>query len=75
LNGNPAFEGFKGIGDSREFPAAIGVWVLCGVFFERGIQLKLFFCVFVGLAYCQGKDIVFRFIIEYIVAQGILAPR
>jgi len=29
---------------------------------------------FVGLAYQQGKDIVFRFIIEYIVALGILAP-
>jgi hypothetical protein len=26
-----------------------------------------------GLAY-QGKDIVFRFITEYIVAEGILAP-
>jgi hypothetical protein len=32
-------------------------------------------CVqFIGLAY-QGKDIVFGFIIEYIVASGILAPR
>jgi hypothetical protein len=30
-------------------------------------------CGFVGLAY-QGNNIVFRFIIEYIVAQGILAP-
>jgi hypothetical protein len=29
---------------------------------------------FIGLAY-QGKGIVFRFIIEYIVAYGILAPR
>jgi hypothetical protein len=29
---------------------------------------------FVGLAY-QGKEIVFTFIIEYIVASRILAPR
>jgi hypothetical protein len=28
---------------------------------------------FIGLAY-QGKDIVFRFIIEYSRAEGILAP-
>jgi hypothetical protein len=31
--------------------------------------------VFVGFAYQEGKDIVvFGFIIEYIVAEGILAP-
>jgi hypothetical protein len=33
------------------------------------------FSDFFGLAYYQGKDIVFRFIIEYIVAQEILAAR
>ncbi len=31
-------------------------------------------CPFVGLAY-QGKDIVFRFNIQCIIAEGILAPR
>jgi hypothetical protein len=35
--------------------------------------LSSLFGSFVGLAY-QGKDLVFRFIIEYIVAWWILAP-
>jgi hypothetical protein len=41
-----------------------------------GLFVCLFGCLFVGLLAYQGKDIVFRFIIEYyIVASGILAPR
>jgi len=37
------------------------------------ISFAIFMYVIFGLAY-QGNDIVFRFIIEYIVAEGILGP-
>jgi hypothetical protein len=41
------------------------------------IQKKSKYCFwkFIGFAYQEGKDIVLRFIIEYIVAEGILASR
>jgi hypothetical protein len=45
-------------------------------FFLSGFKFQLCYSHaynFIGLAY-QGKDIVFRFIIEYIVASWILAP-
>jgi hypothetical protein len=31
-------------------------------------------CIFIGLAYHQGKDIVFRFIIEYSSLRGFGPP-
>ncbi len=59
-------------------PHSDPLWVLL-FWLGLGFSLSLFHrspfvgC-FVGLAF-QGKDIVFRFIIEYIVAYGILASR
>jgi len=67
-NGNPDFEGFTGIGDSRESPAAIGVRVLCGYFLKGNSAEIVFLCVCCWPCLPKGKDIVFRFIIEYIVA-------
>jgi hypothetical protein len=68
--GNPAFAGFKGIGDSRESPDAIRVWVLCGGFLLKGNVAEIVFrcvCWPCLLPTKKAKDIVFRFIIEYII--------
>jgi hypothetical protein len=49
---------------------------VCGCFHPTGKEIRSLVFV-VGLAYYlpKAKDIVFKFIIEYILASGICAPR